>query len=276
MVGKPRFGGLWEFGSKIVLGRSTDTRLEREMIELAGEEFKDKTTLERRLKDIVKRNTRNYAVRLEGKDGRLVQAYAEHHLASITDTRQAITGCFVKRNIDQYNSTCLWVHYVKNGVCVEKSMSSKVTHGTMKVIFNGVEEGRKLANKIKINENMRHAIDDQIKTFKMNLTIQKLVKCNSCSENVEATCADCDHAGGTDKMFNALAHSFEDSKKRVDPGFQINDHFGRNTYNLNSTVVSEWKTFHGGNSDLQILCKKCHTSKSGGETSERAKRRRQD
>lgn len=144
----------------------------------------------------------------------------------------------------------------------------------MGAIFNGVNNGRALAQKIKINENMRIAISEQVETFKSKLVVDKMVECDCCFQEVDAVCADVDHSGGPDTMFDALVRRFDIEQKRKDPSFQLNDHFGRNTYSLESDVVSEWKTFHRDNAVLQILCKKCHSDKSGCETSERAKRRR--
>ena len=246
------------------------------MVELAGELFATKKSLADRLKEIRMRNTRDHAVRLEGQDRRLVEDYGFYHLKTPEEpvTYERITGCIVKKNPDQFDGSCLWVEYVKDGVTVEKSMSSKASCGTMGVIFNGAYNGRALAQKIKINENMRTAISEQVETFKSKLVVNNMIECDCCFQEVDAVRADVDHSDGADKMFDALVRRFDDEQKRKDPSFQLNDHFGRNTYSLESAVVSKWKTFHRDNAVLQILCKRCHGDKSGCETSERAKRRR--
>ena len=251
----------------------------RPTAELAGEQFATKQSLADRLDEIRARNTSNHAVRLEGQDRRLVEEYGFYHLQTPEEpvTYEKITGCIVKKNPDRFNSICLWVEYVKDGVTIQKSMSSKVDHGTMKLIFNGGEKGRALAQKLKITENMRCAIEEQTVAFRNKLTVNGMIKCNFCSQQFRADASNLthvDHSGGDDKIFDALAKRFDDEQKRKDPSFQLNDHFGRNTYSLESDVVSEWKTFHRANAVLQILCKKCHYDKSGRETSERAKRRR--
>lgn len=249
------------------------------MVELAGELFATKQSLTDRLNEIRTRNTRDHAVRLEGQDRRLVEEYGFYHLQTPKEpvTYERITGCIVKKKPDQFNSICLWVEYVKDGVTIQKSMSGKKDHGTIELIFNGGEKGRALAQKLKIIDNMRDAIEEQAVAFRDKLTVNGMIKCNFCFQQFRANASnvtDVDHSGGDDKIFNALVRRFDDEQQRKDSSFQLNDHFGRNTYSLESDVVSKWKTFHRYNAVLQILCKKCHEDKSAREAFERAKRRR--
>jgi hypothetical protein len=137
------------------------------------------------------------------------------------------------------------------------------------VAINGTQSGQNAYDRDCINKSFRAAVDGQRCAFKSSKGHP--VECEACG--VFWTSHDCevDHTGGDALMFNALVKAFVDAETERNSSFDASAHFGREVYDEQSVVVQRWAAYHERRAKLQLLCKSCHRSKSGGETSRRGR-----
>lgn len=173
---------------------------------------------------------------------------------------------------DKFGQNAMWVAFTRPGSdkLVWDTISSKPP--ARSAMAGDAAASTKYMND-NMNDNFRLAVDGQCKLIKASLAVDGALECTSCKVWVVVHECDMDHSGGDAFMFRALVNRFCDRERSINPSFRKEDHFGHATFVLTDPVVVRWQEFHHANSKLQPLCKQCHWSKSGAETSRRKRDR---
>jgi hypothetical protein len=121
---------------------------------------------------------------------------------------------------------------------------------------------RERYHKQKREERARDAVNDDVAAFRegQRREVDGLFECAECERAVAKKCVVVDHI---DPLFEAILAEF------------LADH-PECTLTPDDPLTTEWRAHHAAKWRAQLLCKGCHYVKTAGETSHRARKKREE
>lgn len=238
------------------------------MVEIAGRLFKSKTDAKATYGSI--RDNSLEGVALKGWEEKFIVECASAHVKIQGHLREN-EGSYIRR---VYISSSGAKNFKDRAVNVEIAFENGAgavfsdTIGPKCVDFlfgkkncKDAEEVVALYWKKKREEHARHAVDSDVSAFKESKRRidDGKYECAACNRWVSKPNADVDHAS---PLFKTMLDEFCAANPAC-------------TLTPIDPLTPEWRAFHNARWNAQILCKPCHHDKSGGETSERARKKRE-